>query len=163
MPALSAAEADRNDFILDNCAHMDVEQLSQELWRRFKIEASSSAINSILYRARRAQDPRVLRRRDRRGGRGSSPFKFKLCGTPARKSTSTAQPGMTLAADTPLVDLPSTARLLFEANPPRGLQRFCKYPLHGTGIGLIVCGSPDVTDKESYCPACREVSILKVG
>ena len=92
MTTLSPAEADRNDFILDNCAHMDVEQLSQELWRRYKIEASSSAINSILYRARRAQDPRVLRRRDRRGGRGSSPFKFKLCGSPASKSGSVRNP-----------------------------------------------------------------------
>ena len=154
MTALAYARKRRTEFILDHCHDLDAYTLTQELWRRFKDDVSTNAVNSIIYRAKKAGDRRVSKRPGSKGwNRDRTPFNRAIG---AKKRTGGSKPGLPMIADLAETDLPYTARLLIDANTK---QKNCKYPLRGSGIGLIVCGA-DTGGRPPYCPTCRAKTVL---
>lgn len=140
----------RNEFILDH-AHLTHAEISVKLFRETGAYVSANGVNLVITRAKTAGDPRALRKSDRRGTRGASPYNKYVDRRGTRKTSS---PESRVAApprkDTTEEPLPKTAvRFL------RTTKRHCKFPLHGSGISMYVCGA-DVGGSGPYCEACRQ-------
>lgn len=151
MPMAAAAPktTDRNELILDLCCEHDSATIAARVYRELGAYLTPNAVNCVIDRAKRAKDPRALARKSRRGRRSSSPWN-----RPRKKSDGPPKP--VLAVDLPEVEvLPPTALLFINT-----FAKNCKFPLRGSGIGLIVCGA-DVAEKSSYCPECRKRTILQ--
>lgn len=149
MASAALAKTPRNEMILDLCGANDAATIAATVYRSLGLYLTPNAVNCVIDRAKRAKDPRALARKSRRGARSSSPWN-----RPRKKAA--AEPPKRLLSDLPEVEtLPATARLFINT-----MQSNCKFPLRGSGIGLIVCGA-DVAEKSSYCPTCRERTILR--
>lgn len=141
----------RNEFILDH-ADLTHAEISTKLFRETGAYVSPNGVNLVITRAKTAGDPRALRKADRRGTRGTSPYnKFVVRRGPARKPSSPdsqAAPPQQNGSSQEL--LPKTAVSFL-----RTTKRHCKFPLHGSGISMYVCGA-DVGGSGPYCESCRQ-------
>ncbi|ACB80866.1 hypothetical protein Mpop_2711 [Methylorubrum populi BJ001] len=157
MNGVALAMTPRNERILDLCGDHDSATIAATIYREMGLYLTANAVNCVIDRAKKAEDPRALARKSRRGRRSSSPWNSKR---PAARRSHTkrlteernAVAGDLWPADKPL---PSTSLLFINA-----MMSNCRFPLRGSGLGLIVCGAV-VAEKSSYCPACRARTILR--
>lgn len=140
----------RNEFIL-NHADLTHAEISVKLFRETGAYVSPNGVNLVITRAKTAGDPRALRKADRRGTRGTSPYnKFVARRGPSSKLPSPDLRMVPQPDHQPEEPLPKTAvRFL------RTTKRHCRFPLHGSGISMYVCGA-DVGGSGPYCEACRQ-------
>jgi hypothetical protein len=157
MAGSSLAKTPRNELILDLCGQHDAATIATTVYRQLGAYLTPNAVNLVIDRAKKAGDARALARPSRRGRRSSSPWVRK----PARKPRAASAP-QPVITERPEVDflpapapLPATAVKLLNA-----FNNQCRFPLRGSGIGLIVCGAA-VAPKSSYCPDCRVRTIFR--
>lgn len=157
MNGVALAMTPRNQRILDLCGDHDSATIAATIYREMGLYLTANAVNCVIDRAKKAEDPRALARKSRRGRRSSSPWnsarsarRKKLAGlAPVKRDSVSAD---LWPADQPL---PQTALLFINTKASN-----CRFPLRGSGLGLIVCGAV-VAEKSSYCPDCRARTILR--
>lgn len=157
MGASASPKAARNELILDNAGEMSCDDLSRLVYQRTGEWVSSNSVNIVIVRARNAGDPRVPRRKSRRGTKGNSPFNKQTFAREGKvlpfrgPQPPEEKEGKLLHEQMEADGLPDTARLLIKTK-----NRHCRFPLRGSGISLIVCGDRITDEKSSYCSECRK-------
>lgn len=133
--------ASRNDLILDLYASQaSVEEISRAVNTHFGNYVGTSEINAVVHRAKQAEDPRALRRPQKKG-RGQTTFN----NAPFGRAGTRRPPKIPKAAAGKSHTFPKSALLLTDAGPKQ-----CRYPLNADSRQLWVCGAPTI-GKLSYC------------
>ncbi len=157
MAGSSLAKTPRNELVLDLCGKHDAATIATMVYRQMGAYLTPNAVNLVIDRAKKAGDARALARPSRRGRHSSSPWVRK----PVKKHRAPSAP-RPIVAERPEFDfLPAPAPL--PATAVEFINAFnnqCRFPLRGSGIGLIVCGAA-VAPKSSYCPDCRARTIFR--
>jgi hypothetical protein len=163
MAELASRNMNRDELILNNAGDMNRRDLARLVFDTTGEYVTENAVNIVMVRARNAGDPRVPRRKSKRGTKSDSPFNkgpfaregkvlpFRVPQPPVENEGKLLHEAMETNGA-----LPSTSRLFINTK-----ARHCRFPLRGSGIELIVCGA-NVDSRPPYCPVCRDRAYLKL-